>query len=239
MGGARLEIDQIESSLRAKRGNPQGGAASGLPRRCAPRKDECANLIESESNILCALIAAGTSKRFDGNKLEAMFNGAMLGTYAATAMRDAGLGACVAVTRARSPMLNSWLAAHDYTLIINDNPDAGLSHSIGLAAQAAIDRDADALLICLADMPFVPPAHLRALAAAPAQGIIASSNDKAAMPPAIFPRDILEKLTKLSGDGGARALLYTATLIEIGQEWLIDIDTRADLAHHSKPQSKR
>lgn len=191
------------------------------------------------ANILCALIAAGTSKRFDGNKLEAIFNGKMLGAYAATAMRDADLGACIAVTRTQSPVLNMWLASHGYALINNDNPNAGLSRSISLAAQAAIDRDVDALLICLADMPFVPATHLRALAEAPEQGIIASSNGTTAMPPAMFPRETFEKLTKLSGDGGARALLDSAILIDCEPEWLIDIDTRADLAEHSKSCPKR
>lgn len=190
------------------------------------------------ANILCALIAAGKSKRFNGNKLEAMFDGQMLGTYAATAMRDAGLGACIAVTRTQSPALNNWLAAHDYALIINDNPDAGLSHSIALAAQAAIEHEADALLICLADMPFVPVDHFRALGAAFDHRTVASSDGKTRMPPAIFPRLLFTEMTKLTGDSGARPLLVAATPIYGAPEWLIDIDTRADLAAHANSRPK-
>ena len=33
-------LDVLHSSLRAKRGNPDSVAASGLPRRRAPRKDQ-------------------------------------------------------------------------------------------------------------------------------------------------------------------------------------------------------
>ncbi len=36
----QLAINLHHSSLRAKRGNPYTGAASGLPRRCTPRKDD-------------------------------------------------------------------------------------------------------------------------------------------------------------------------------------------------------
>ena len=149
------------------------------------------------------------------------------------------LGTCTAVTSAQSPTLNSWLVSRDYTLIMNDNPDAGLSHSIALAAHAAINGGADALLICLADMPFVPPEHLRALAGALAHNIIASSNGITAMPPAIFPRETFEKLTKLTGDSGARSLLDLAIPLPVDPEWLIDIDTRADLAQHLKSHPKR
>ncbi len=40
-------ITFAHSSLRAKRGNPYYGAASGLPRRCAPRKDDSIWLIST------------------------------------------------------------------------------------------------------------------------------------------------------------------------------------------------
>ena len=191
------------------------------------------------ANIVCALIAAGMSKRFDGNKLEAMFNGQMLGTFAARQLREANVGTCIAVTRLQSPLFNKWLASHGYTLIMNEYPDAGLSHSLALAAQAAVDCGADALLICLADMPFVPASHICALASAFARDITASSSGTTAMPPAIFPRKTFAKLTTLTGDSGARSLLDLATPLPIDPEWLIDIDTRADLVQHSKSRPKR
>lgn len=191
------------------------------------------------ANILCALIAAGQSKRFSGNKLEAMFDGQMLGTYAATSMRSAGLGVCIAVTRAQSLMLNKWLSSHDYTLIMNENPDAGLSHSIALAAQAAINCNADALLICLADMPFVPADHFRALVRAFEQNDVASAYGDTRMPPIIFARVTLAKLTKLTGDSGARGLLSSATAVPIDPKWLIDVDTREDMIRHTKSRPKR
>ena len=187
----------------------------------------------SNCNILCALIGAGKSKRFYSNKLEAMFNGQMLGSFAATQMQQARLGSCVAIVRSQTPLFNDWLTTHDYRLIINENPEAGVAHSIALAAQAAIDEGADALLISLADMPFVPVDHFHALAKALTPLGVISTDGKAKMPPAIFPRTTFADLTNLTGDAGARHVINAAFAIEVAPGGLIDVDTRADLIRYS------
>lgn len=189
--------------------------------------------------ILCALIASGMSKRFGGNKLEALIGVRMLGTFAAQSLLDAQIGGCIAVTRTQTFALNWWLIASGYRLITNDNPEAGLSHSIALAAHAAVNCGADGLLICLADMPLVPVDSFRALAQAFEHDSLVSTDGFVRMPPAIFPRTSFVELMMLSGDTGARSLLAAATPFSIAPEWLIDIDTRDDLLQHSNSLSKR
>ncbi len=184
------------------------------------------------AKILCALIAAGMSTRFGGNKLEAMVEQTMLGTVAAQAMLDANLGDCIAVTRTETTALNEWLSSRGYRLITNESPHAGISHSIALAAHAAAKHNADALLICLADMPSLPVDSFRALAREFDQSSIVSTNGIARMPPAIFPRSLFAQLMTLVGDVGARQMLSAAAALHLPPKWLIDIDTRADLAQH-------
>lgn len=191
------------------------------------------------ANILCALIAAGMSTRFGSNKLEAMMGQKMLGTIAAQALRDADVGDCIAVTRAQTTDLNEQLMRIGYRLITNENPQAGMSHSIALAAQAAVNVGADALLLCLADMPFVPVDSFRALAQTFERRSLCATDGKTRMPPAIFPRDSFSALMLLTGEGGARRLLESATTLYIAPERLIDIDTQDDLAAHSNMTSQK
>jgi molybdenum cofactor cytidylyltransferase len=83
------------------------------------------------------------------------------------------------------------------------------------------------LLVTLADMPFVPESHLRAVARA---GVLtASSNGIATMPPALFSRENWPDLLATSGDRGGAALLGSARVVAIDPAYLRDIDTAADL----------
>jgi molybdenum cofactor cytidylyltransferase len=179
--------------------------------------------------ITAVLLAAGRGTRFGGNKLEAMFGGAMLGLHAARTLAGMGYGALFAVHNPSHTKLAAALSAEGFMLIDNDAPDAGLSHSLALAANAALATDADAMLICLGDMPFVTADHLRAIVAAGDGVVVASALDDIRMPPALVPRPLWPSLMAMTGDSGARHLLRTATAIQGTAALLADIDTRADL----------
>ncbi|MFM9851316.1 MAG: NTP transferase domain-containing protein [Sphingomonadaceae bacterium] len=183
--------------------------------------------------IVGALIAAGAGTRFGGSKLEAMLDGAMLGTYAAGALRAAPVSHWIAIVRADTHALNEWLAGRGYRLIINDTPAAGLSHSVALAAQTAMSHGANGLLIALADMPFVPVDYFARLVADFAQRTprqaVTSATGEAVMPPAMFPRSLFESLMRSTGDSGGRQIIQGAARISVDSAWLVDIDTHDDL----------
>ena len=102
--------------------------------------------------------------------------------------------------------------------------------SVAMAARLAIEAQADALMIALADMPLVPPAHFRALAAqAGRSAICVSRTGETRMPPAIFGADHFERFASLGGDKGARGILAEGTAIDCPSEWLRDVDTPEDL----------
>ncbi len=183
--------------------------------------------------IAAVLLAAGRGTRFGGNKLEAMLGNTMLGLHVARTLAAMRCGHLFAVHDPAHAKLADALSLAGFTLINNDNPDAGLSHSLVLAANAALGTEADALLICLADMPFVTTEHLHALLDAASNHAIASAVGDVRMPPALFPRASWPTLTSLTGDTGARTLLHDAIAIQGTAEMLADIDTRADIYRSS------
>ena len=180
-------------------------------------------------DIAVAILAAGRSQRFGANKLLADLDGMPLGLRAAHMLSRLGFGWQYAICDAAlAPSFRQ--AGFDTT--INDDPAAGLSRSLHLAVNKARQTKARALLICLADMPFVTPDHIAALIAEMecTNGIVASTDGTKSMPPALFARDHWPALLRTSGDAGARSLLSEARLVTAPAAILIDIDTTADLA---------
>ena len=175
------------------------------------------------------LLAAGEGTRFGGNKLEAMFGDAMLGMHAARTLAEIGCSHLFAVHDPVNARLAAALAAEGFTLIDNAAPEAGLSHSLSLAVDAAFATDAAALLICLADMPFVTVMHLMASIEMGDHHVVTSAVGDVRMPPALFPRDRWSILAAATGDAGARSLLREAITIQGSRAMLADVDTRADL----------
>ena len=179
-------------------------------------------------NIAAVLLAAGLGTRFGGNKLEAMLGEIMLGLHAARTLAAMQFGHLFAVHDPAHARLATALRDEGFTLIGNDDPDAGLSHSLALAANAVSTTGADAMLVCLADMPFVTRNHLSRLIESDGE-IVASAIGDTRMPPALFPRAYWPALATFTGDSGARDLLRNAVSIQGTPEILADIDTRTDL----------
>ncbi len=113
----------------------------------------------------------------------------------------------------------------------NPNYKDGLSSSIVSGIKAL--ENLDAVLILLADQPFVTSAYLNRLLSeyqADEQRIIASNYERSLGVPAVFPKKYFDELKKLSGDKGAKGLLekYRSELVKVDSENLIDIDTLDD-----------
>lgn len=175
-----------------------------------------------------AIMAAGQSSRFGGNKLETLLDGKMLGLAIAETLVPLGFGARFAVTSAQNEKLALNLAGLEFQIIGNPDPGAGLSGSIKLAAMAALNTDTDALMICLADMPFVNSACINAMIASYDGEPLIVTDGHVTSPPAILPRRLWASLSKLEGDAGARALLANARRVMVQKGVLRDIDVRED-----------
>jgi len=179
--------------------------------------------------VAIVVLAAGNARRFGADKLMADLDGAPLGVRAAVALAGIDAAAHFAVCQPGAA-ISPYYADLGYKVIDNPNADLGLSASLHLAVGAAAKSGADALLIALADTPFIVAAHIDALIAACDDDIIASADGDQSMPPAIFRSATWPLLLATKGDAGARIILSQARYLAAPIGSLRDIDTPDDLA---------
>ena len=183
------------------------------------------------ASIAVAVLAAGQGRRFGSDKLMADLGGRPMALHIAQTLAGMPFGWRFAVCSKGAALLQHFSLA-GFKTIENAAPEKGQSHSLHLAVHATETTHAKALLVVLADMPFVTRGHIEKLLMA-GPGIIASTFGERPMPPALFPRDVGPQLLATTGDAGARDLLGRASLVHAPASELRDIDVAADL-----PRSK-
>lgn len=181
--------------------------------------------------ITAILLAAGASTRFGAaNKLAAPLGGVPMALHAASTLSAIPFARRIVVCA--DPLPLDWPSLGFEAVHIEGERRLSASIAAGIAALRV--SDCTACLIALADMPFVPRAHFEALVAR-SEPVVATGAGGRAMVPALFGRESWDALASLSGDEGARTLLRDAPRVEAAADWLIDIDTAADLAAASAP----
>ncbi len=181
--------------------------------------------------LAVAILAAGQSRRFGAkDKLAVILNGRMLGLHASEALH--GVAASRRWVIASAPdhqCCGGWREA-GFEIAVNFDAAQGLGTSTAMAATLADDAGSSALLIALADMPFVTFEHFQALAAMVApNALVASHNGLAPTPPALFGREHFSQLMQYTGDRGAGGLLKRAEIITCPPDHLRDVDVPGDL----------
>ncbi len=179
-------------------------------------------------DVAIAVLAAGKASRFGSDKLMAQLDGVPLGILGAQRLAMLPSAGHIAVCQP-SAAIAAQYASLGYAIVENPGADEGLSGSLHLAVKAASGTQAKAILVLLADMPFVDAGHVQRLIAACDGDIIASSDGKHNMPPAIFPRPTWPLLLATKGDSGARDFLANAQILIAPDGMLRDIDTPDDL----------
>ena len=184
---------------------------------------------------IAVLLAAGGGSRFTGagHKLDADLDGSSIAEHAVRAALDADIGPVVVVTGAIEPTLPSLVdevARGDVTLVANPDWAAGQSTSLRTAVDAARARHAHAIVVGLADQPFVTPAAWRAVAASSSPIAVAEYEGRARNP--VRLHHSVWPLLPTDGDHGARHLIrLRPQLVERvpceGSD--ADIDTLEDL----------
>lgn len=140
----------------------------------------------------------------------------------------------VAVVRpaALAPVIHRKLERRGYSILINDDPESGISGSIVRAVEHVMPlRRCRGILMCLGDMPYVPQSHYNriCLAAEDIRSVVASTDGLSSSPPAFIGRKHFPELLALRGDQGARALLSHGIQVETMGAYLRDVDTPEDL----------
>jgi len=188
----------------------------------------------SEPEVCVAVLAAGQSQRFgDNDKLAQVLQSKMLGLHICDTIHSVDFAHRVVITSSTGhPCVKGW-RNRGFEIAVNDQAADGLGTSVALAAGLAATRKADALMILLADMPFVPASHISSLISTFSSdchsGVMMSHDGKMDSPPAIFGAAHFPELAKLSADKGARRLFKHGMRLTIAPELLADIDTEAQL----------
>lgn len=201
----------------------------------------------SMSEPVGILLAAGLGKRFDPDGvqdklLQTLPGGAAVAVASAKNLLTV-LRRVVAVVRADNQELARQLQEVGCTVTPCTNAEEGMAASLVHALSQA--QDASGWVIALADMPYVRPTTISALADALGGGahIAAPSYHGERGNPVAFDRVHLPALLLLRGDEGARRLLKSHPVTEVAVDdpgIREDIDTPADLrggrAMHVKGQ---
>jgi molybdenum cofactor cytidylyltransferase len=185
------------------------------------------------------VLAAGLSRRMgDANKLLAELDGAPVVARTVEAVLASRARPVLVVTGHEAGRVRAALAGRALVFVHNPDYAKGLSTSLR-AGVAALDAALDGAVVCLADMPWVRPAHIEALIAA----FEASGERPICVPrfgsrrgnPVLWPARHFAAIAALSGDAGARGLLeaHAAEVCEVpvaDPGVTLDVDTPAALA---------
>ncbi len=149
------------------------------------------------------LLAAGGGSRFraDAHKLLAPLAGRPLYLHALDAVQAAALDETIVVTGAVALDLPA-----DLTVVANERWADGQATSVQLALAHAGAAGHDAVVVGLADQPFIPAEAWRLVAAAAERPIAVATYDGRRGNPVRLHRDVWD-LVPVSGDEGARVLM--------------------------------
>lgn len=185
------------------------------------------------------LLAAGASSRFGGIKQLAHFRGESLLRRAAVAMTEVLGTRTLVVLGANADRLRAELDGLDLSSVINADWRRGKGSSLS-AGIAALPPDCGAVLVMLCDQPFVGADVLRRLVEVwerEPHRLVVSGYEKTLGVPAILPRAFFREIGELSGEDGAKRLLYRheGEVVRVpAPEAAVDIDTAADLTAHNR-----
>lgn len=180
------------------------------------------------------VLAAGRARRFGSDKRLAQLPGGG-SVIAQTLTRISAAGLPVLLCVADGDELPESFATPAGTRVLHC-ARAGEGMGATLAEGAAqLPADWDAVLVCLADMPWVCEATYRALAdAAAADRICRPVHAQRPGNPVAFGRDFFAQLSELAGDVGAKALVAASAdrvlPVEVDDPGIhLDIDLPGDI----------
>ncbi|PVV27127.1 MAG: hypothetical protein B6D79_04015 [gamma proteobacterium symbiont of Ctena orbiculata] len=180
------------------------------------------------------LLAAGSGQRFGRHKLlHPLPNGVLMGVAAAYHL-VAALPNTLAIVRPDDVRLAERFEALGLRVVENSQAEQGMGRSLAMGVGAS--ADAKGWVVALADMPWIKPETIGAVAQALSQGarLAAPVYQGRRGHPVGFGRQWWDRLQALQGDHGARHLLqaYPDELVLLSTDdpgILLDIDHQDDL----------
>ena len=196
------------------------------------------------TNTAIVVLASGLSSRFGSeNKLLSEFRGKPLCSYSAALANEFPKSVRLAIVPAGNKQLENVYSQSNWTTLYNHNPKAGLSTSIHVGVRAALERNVEGVLICLADMPLIEQSHIdQLLAASLTNDAVMSRGNGTLLPPAAFKSHLFDELLSLKGDAGAKSVFLSVEnklVLELPIDLAADVDTPSDLKELNRKDRAR
>ncbi|MDU2492052.1 MAG: nucleotidyltransferase family protein [Clostridium celatum] len=180
------------------------------------------------------LLAAGNSKRFNGNKLLAIYKEKPIYMYIVEKVLGLRVNKIICVTQYEE--IKEGLLNTDINVVINDNSSLGISSSIKLGIN--FDKSADGYMFMVCDQPFISIETLNSVIdnfINGDKGIVCVGYGDNKGNPVIFSKRYIDELLLLEGDSGGKKILkgYLNDLkvVNVDNEIeLVDIDTQEEFS---------
>ena len=218
-----------------------GGLLAEIPSRPSPRELQ----VPSAPKVVAVVLAAGEGKRMGGGKMLKDFGGRpMIAATVANVLASGvdevvvvtGLGAADVGAAVKGPpqsfgQLPQRVGGARLRVVHNPDYASGMASSLRVGVQAA--GVADAVVVCLGDMPRVSGEVIDRLIAAfnpiEHRSIVVPTHKGQFGNPVLWGAEHFARLTSLQGDKGARALIAglkaEATEVDADEGVLMDFDT--------------
>lgn len=188
------------------------------------------------NQIISVILAAGEAKRMGKTKQLLQWGKHTLIEHAIEQHLKSKVSEVYVVLGADAENIKNTIEKLPIQLLENPDWQLGLGSSIATVVKHLINknRQADGLLIALADQPLLDAKYLNLLIQTfqeNPQKIVATTYEKKSGVPALFPIAYLDALSKLTGDRGASAFINTdkkKLLLLNPENKIFDIDTVED-----------
>ena len=179
------------------------------------------------------LLAAGNSKRFNGNKLLAIYKDKPIYMYIVEKVLDLKVNKIICVTQYKE--IKEALLNTDINVVMNENSSLGVSSSIKLGIN--FDKNADGYMFMICDQPFISIETLNSLIdnfINGDKGIVCVGYGDNKGNPVIFSKRYVNELLSLEGDNGGKRILNghlnDLNIVNVDSAIeLVDIDTQEEL----------
>jgi molybdenum cofactor cytidylyltransferase len=209
-----------------------GGLLAEIPSRPSPR--ELQPLMAPR--VVAVVLAAGLGRRMGGAKMLANFAGKPMLVATVENIMASGVDEVIVVTGHDAGKVEEALRPFAVRLVHNPDYESGMASSLRIGVEAA--KHADAVVVCLGDMPKVKANIIDRMIAAfnpiEHRSIVVPTHQGQFGNPVLWGAEHFERLTSMQGDKGARNLIAglksEATEIEADIGVLMDADTPEELA---------
>ena len=184
--------------------------------------------MQQDLKLGCLVMAAGSGRRFGGNKLAAELDGTPLILRALESVPGAQFSAVTVVSQYED--IEQLAGQFGFAAIHNDRPDLGLSHTVALGTAAM--ACCDGILYMVADQPCLRQETVTRLVEVFRQHpdkIVGAGHNGRRGNPNLFPMKYFGELLALSGDHGGSSVIRAHEadflLVETEPAELFDCDT--------------